>query len=255
MTPACTSQPGAGLELDLAWVDGLPEPQHDRHPGPKAPKPARTAQAGRQPVRAPPCRDGPRPHRSTPPGSPACCHRAAPPATASRAGSGPAPAASGHRADRGAAAPSPLQGAGGRREIHRRHLLAAEHLPADLHRDPPEVLPQQSGPVPDQQLSGRLRRKPALRPRAHRRGTIFEAGSVSGHPCTGATIPPFPRTIMARMASKMLAPHPPAHPACRRKKTTAPAPARAAGQVARVRQARRWVSARRWRTSLRFWPG
>ncbi|HEX2746262.1 MAG TPA: hypothetical protein VHN16_17940 [Streptosporangiaceae bacterium] len=60
------------------------------------------------------------------------------------------------------------------------------NLPADLHRDPPEVLPQQPGPVADQQLSSRLRRKPALRPRAHRSGTIFEVGSVSGHPCTGA---------------------------------------------------------------------
>ena len=98
------------------------------------------------------------------------------------------------RAHPASTAARPPPRAGGRREIHRRHLLAAEHLPADLHRDPPEVLPQQPGPVPDQQLSSRFRRKPALRPRLHRRRRIFEAGSVSGHPCTGDKTPSWKST-------------------------------------------------------------
>ena len=45
-----------------------------------------------------------------------------------------------------------------------------------------EILPQQPRPVRDQQLSGRLRGQPALRPRPDRLGEVIEARSKAGSP-------------------------------------------------------------------------
>jgi hypothetical protein len=49
-----------------------------------------------------------------------------------------------------------LHGVRCRSEIDRSDFPAPERLPPDLDRDLQEILPQQPGPVRDQQLSGRL---------------------------------------------------------------------------------------------------
>jgi hypothetical protein len=68
-----------------------------------------------------------------------------------------------------------LQRAGYRLEVNRRHHPAAEDFPAEFHGNFPEIAAVQPQPVPDQQLSDRLRAQQALRPHAKRGGEILAA--------------------------------------------------------------------------------
>jgi hypothetical protein len=63
------------------------------------------------------------------------------------------------------------------REIDRRDLAVPVHIPLEPHRHLQEILPQQPGPLPDQQLSSGLGRQPAFRPGADRIGEVIEARS------------------------------------------------------------------------------
>jgi hypothetical protein len=75
-----------------------------------------------------------------------------------------------------------LHRVGCRGEVDGRDLTAPERLPLHPDRDLQEILPLQPPPVADQQLSGRLRRQPALRPRPDRLGEVIEARSKAGSP-------------------------------------------------------------------------
>jgi len=64
---------------------------------------------------------------------------------------------------------APLQRAGRRPEINRRHHPAAKNLPAEFHGDFKEIITEKPRAVPDQQLNGCLRAEQAFRPRPQRR--------------------------------------------------------------------------------------
>ena len=77
-----------------------------------------------------------------------------------------------------------------RGQVDGRDLPAPARLPPHLDRDPQETLPLQPRPMRDQQLNGRFRGQPALRPRADRRGEVIEARSKAGSPSTKSRMSP-----------------------------------------------------------------
>ena len=79
-----------------------------------------------------------------------------------------------------------LQRARRRHEVDRRHLLAAEYLPAGFHSDCEKIRTEKPTAVPDQQINSRLQAQQAFRPRPQRGSKVIEARSKSGSPSTGS---------------------------------------------------------------------